>query len=205
MKVGDSVRKAIDDWEEAEFDAAMLHACNAIDGTARKVFPTAQNKPRFVRLLRENYHILGPMGAPGIDLARTRFPVKIEKPTAGGSPDIADVIYTIHRCSHGHGDELPEGFELVPDADGPARLTRTRFERGKVRFSDRLIFGLVAVAVFSPANADQRVPETYYLTFGLQRLPINEWWGRAADFPAVAATDPVPSVVLDFGDWMRNI
>lgn len=32
---------------------------------------------------------------------------------------------------------------------------------------------------------------------------INEWWGRAADFPAIAAKEPMPSVTLDFGDWMK--
>jgi hypothetical protein len=66
-------------------------------------------------------------------------------------------------------------------------------DRGKVRLSDRVIFGLLAVAVLSPANADQKVPNGYHLTFGGNAvLPINEWWGRARDFPAIAAQDPVP-------------
>ena len=34
MKVGDSVRKAIDDLELDDFEPAMLHASNAVDGTA---------------------------------------------------------------------------------------------------------------------------------------------------------------------------
>jgi hypothetical protein len=33
-------------------------------------------------------------------------------------------------------------------------------------------------------------------------LVINEWWGRAIDFPAIAAQDPTPQAKLDFGDWM---
>jgi hypothetical protein len=37
MNVGESVRKAIDDWEHGELEAAMLHACNAVDGTAKKL------------------------------------------------------------------------------------------------------------------------------------------------------------------------
>jgi len=40
MNVGDSVRKAIDDHEDGEMDASMLHSCNAVDGTAKKVHPT---------------------------------------------------------------------------------------------------------------------------------------------------------------------
>lgn len=203
MNVGNSVRKSIDDWEIGELDAAMLHACNAVDGTAKKLYPSLGSNARFTRLLRENYSIFGPMGAPGINLMETRFPVKVQRPKAqGGMPDIADIIYGIHRCTHGHGDELPDGFELLPDAKGPARLTRMFVEKGKVRLSDRVIFGLLAVAVLSPANEGQTVPDGYHLTFGTTVLPIKDWWGRAADFDSVVSQDPVPSVKLDFTEWM---
>jgi hypothetical protein len=75
-------------------------------------------------------------------------------------------------------------------------------ERGKVRLSDRVIFGLLAVAVLSPANRDQAINELdgYFLTFGESaKLVINEWWGRADDFPV--AQDPTPQLKLDFGNW----
>jgi hypothetical protein len=205
MNVGNSVRKAIDEWAAGDLDSSMLHACNAIDGTAKKLHPKLGSNTRFTRLLRDNYSILGPMGMPGINLDETRFPVKVGRPRApGGEPDLADVVYGIHRCSHSHGDELPGGFELIQDAAGPARLTRCEIKRGAIRLSDRVIFGLIAVAVLSRANTDQQVPNGYYLTFGTStKLIINAWWGRAADFPAIAATDPVPSVMLDFAEWMK--
>jgi hypothetical protein len=158
---------------------------------------------RFTRLLRETYPIFGSMAAPGIDLGATRWPVRVARPKApGGGADIADVAYGVHRCTHGHGDELPDGFDLVPDAAGPDRHTRMQIERGKVRLSDRVIFGLLAVAVLAPENADQRVPDDYYLTYARERLTINEWWGRATDFPAVVAKEQLPSVKLDFGSWV---
>ena len=207
MNVGNSVRKAIDDWEANELDAAMLHACNAIDGTAKKVYAKIGSNARFTQLLRDNYPILGPMGFPGINLADTRFPIKVERPKApGGKPDLADVIYGIHRCSHGHGDELPGGFALIPDARGEAGHTMVKIERGAIQLSDRIIFGLIAVAVMSPANEGQSVPDGYHLTFGTaaEKLLINDWWGRAADFPAIAAKEPMPSVTMDFGEWMND-
>ena len=204
MNVGDSVRIAIDDWQRGELESAMLHACNAVDGTANKLHPKDGSNARFTRLLRDNYAILGPMGAPGINLRETRFPVEVKRPKAeGGKPDIADVIYGIHRCTQGHGDELPEGFELLPDVAGPPGLTHISIQKGKVRLSDRVIFGLLAVAVLSPANEGQAVPDSYYLTFGKVKLPINEWWGRAADFASLVAKKPMPEVKLDFRDWMR--
>jgi hypothetical protein len=64
MNVGKSVRKSIDEWSSGDFDSAMLHACNAVDGTARAVHPKLANKLRFTRLLRDNYFILGRMGVP---------------------------------------------------------------------------------------------------------------------------------------------
>ena len=207
MNVGNSVRKAIDDWEAGEVDAAMLHTCNAIDGTAKKVYPNVGSNAGFTQLLRDNYSILGPMGMPGINLVETRFPVKVERPKAdGGKPDLADVIYGIHRCSHGHGEELPNGFELIPNARGPTRLTTVEISKGAIQLSDRIIFGLIAVAVLSPVNQGQSVPDGYYLTFGAtERLIINEWWGRAADFPAIAARDPMPLVTMDFKEWMNDV
>jgi hypothetical protein len=207
VNVGNSIRKAIDDWESGEADAAMLHACNSVDGTAKKTHPKLGSNARFTQLLRDNYGILGPMGMPGINVVETRFPVKVDRPKApGGKPDLADVIYAIHRCSHGHGEELPGGFELIPDARGSAQKTRVKVVRGAIQLSDRIIFGLIAVAVLSPANKDQHVPDGYYLTFGAtEKLVINQWWGRAADFPAVAAREPMPNVTIDFSEWTKDI
>lgn len=207
MDVANSVRLAINDWQRGELDAAMLHACNAVDGTARKVYPTGRSNARFTRFLRENYGILGPMGAPGVDLSAVRWPVAVRSPKAeGGKPDIADIIYGIHRCYHGHGEALPDGFALIPDAAGPARMTRMEIQPGKLRLSDRFIFALVAVAVFAPVNRGEATPalDGYYLTFsGEHILPINDWWGRAADFEELSATVPLPAVEFDFGDWTQ--
>jgi hypothetical protein len=205
MRVANSVRIGIDDWQQGELESAMLHACNAVDGTARKLYPNLSNKDRFTRILRESYAILGPMGAPGIDLVKTRFPVAVNKPTApGGKPDVADVLYGVHRCCHAHGDELPKGFELIRDAAGPKQITHMGVERGKVRLSDRMIFALLAVAVLSPPNKAEAMPalNNYFLTYGNSaKLVINEWWGRAGEFPAIADQEPMPLVELNFGNW----
>ena len=205
MKVGKSVAKAIDELEAGDLDSAILHACNAVDGTAQKTYPTLSSGIRFTRLLRENYDVLGPMALPGINLVETRFPVSVRSPKAvGGKPDIADVIYGIHRCSHGHGDELPCGFELLNDAAGSSEHTRMIVQKGAVQLSDRLVFGLIAVAVLSAENREQLAPDNeYVLTLGTREVfPINEWWGRKADFLNVVSKFIVPNVTMNFGDWM---
>jgi hypothetical protein len=48
MNVGDSVRKAIDDWEQGELESSMLHACNAVDGTAKKLYPLLGSNERLL-------------------------------------------------------------------------------------------------------------------------------------------------------------
>jgi hypothetical protein len=204
MKVGESVRKSIDDWAQGEAESAMLHACNAVDGTAAKRFPRLGSNGRFTRLLRESYDFFGPMGVPGVNLVTTRWPVRVRNPKAdGGYPDIADVVYGIHRCTHGHGDELPDGFALVADAAGPGGVTRMSVQRGTVRLSDRVIFALLAVAIVAEENVGQVVPNGYHLTFGGEVLPINDWWGRAADLRIVVGRMNLPSVHMDFTDWME--
>jgi hypothetical protein len=206
VKVGESLQHAIDDWEAGKAESAMLHACNAIDGTAAKAYPQLGNRARFTRLLRDNYSIFGPMALPGVDIEKTRFPVTVQRPTTDdGKPDIADVVYGVHRCTHAHGDELPDGFDLIPDAAGPGGISRIQITRGRLQLSDRVLFGLLAVAIMSPANVGQRAPDGYYLTFGRSAvLAINDWWGRAADFAAIAALEPMPIVKMDFGDRMDS-
>lgn len=201
--VGNSVRKSIEDWTNGDIEFSMLHACNAVDGTSKKTYPNiSRHKDRFTDFLRDNYSILGPMGFPGINIVATRWPVVIGRPKPGNeSPDVADVIYGIHRCTHGHGDELPDGFELLQDASGPEGYTRLNVERGKVQLSDRVIFGLLAIAVLSSANLGQNVPDGYYLQFAEHILPINDWWGRAEDFVTLTKTANLPSVTIDFKKW----
>jgi hypothetical protein len=205
MRVGDSVRVALRDYTVGDLEPAMLHACNAVDGTAAKRWPIAGSAARFTDLIRASHSIVGPMGAPGINLDTTRFPVAVKKARApDGRPDLADVLYGVHRCSHGHGDELPAGFALIPaPVDG---ITEIRIEQGRVALSARMVPALLAVAVLASENASEKAPDDCWLSLGGVRLPVNDWWGRHADFDRLAAQQPaMPLVTLDFGDWMTGL
>jgi hypothetical protein len=104
VEVGRSISKAIADRLDGDMEPAMLHACNAVDGTAKKMYPSLGVGARFRKLLRENYTgILEPM-VPGVNLEKTVFPISISGATGpGDQPDVADILYVIHRCNHGHG------------------------------------------------------------------------------------------------------
>ena len=75
-------------------------------------------------------------------------------------------------------------------------------ERGKVRLSDRVIFALLAVTIAASENIGQKVPPTYHLTFAGEPLMINDWWGRTDDLVLLLGREKMPSVKLDFTDWM---
>ncbi|MFI5777418.1 hypothetical protein [Nocardia sp. NPDC051570] len=205
MKVGDSIRLAIDDFGRGETEAAMLHACNAVDGTAKKIHPTGQVGDRFTALIRDNYDIFGLMAMRGVNTAETRWPVPI-KSTLGRNvwPDTADLIYFQHRCAHGHGDELPGDIALVDDYIGIA--SELLVEQGKVRLPWNTIFGLIAIAVVEAVNIDQRVADGQHLEWGDPKIhfEINDWWGRKVDFRAQLATQHTPLIKLDWAEWTAN-
>lgn len=216
MEVGRSVRKAVADRLTGDMESAMLHACNAVDGTAKKVYPNLGVGGRFKKLLRENYSgILEPM-VPGINLEETVFPVSIRSASGpGGRPDIADILYVVHRCNHGHGDALPAGYELIPDATTEPARTSMEIKIAPhgdwvVRLSDRSIYGMAAVALLSPANVGQVLQGGLHLTWASMsgetsvRLD-NGWWGRADDFAAITAMDHERArVTLDFSNVMPS-
>lgn len=201
-----SIRKAIDDFQLGDLDGAMIHACAAVEGTAVKLYPGLADKTRlrFVQTLRNNYNVLGPMSFPGIDLEKLRWPVMaVKNQRPDFRPDTADVIYGIHRGSHMHGVELPGGFELIPDALNNSDKTTLLIERGKVRMSDRIIFGMLAVAVFNPINKGMKLKGDYFLklNFNGEPLWINQWWGRQEDFIKLVLANPAPNLHMDLETW----
>lgn len=201
--VGESVRKSLQDFDLGDIDFSMLHACNAVDGTAKKLFPNMRVAERFTRVLRDNYLILGPFGIPGINLVETRWPVKVRSPKApGGLPDAADVIYGIHRCTHGHGEEMPAGFELIRNANSTSQNNWAKIEKGQVQFFDNLIFGMLAVAVASPVNAAQNATDGCYLTLHNMKFNLKDWWGKREDLLAILSQMELPVVTINFAHMM---
>jgi hypothetical protein len=200
MKVGDSVKFSLDHWEKNECDAAMLHACNAVDATGKKRYPKLGVAARFKRTIRDSLDIFGAMAMPGLNLDETRFPVSVKSDMPDKRPDIADIVYGIHRCAHGHGDDLPDGYELMPYAQP---VSTTRMHGGKIRLSAATVLGLLAVAVFAPENASQAIPDGYRLTLHQHTFFISAWWGRQNDFREIIGPirSQSPSVTINFAHW----
>lgn len=94
----------------------LLHACCAIDATAKRLYPNSTRiGVRYVNCLRRYYWLLEPMMGAGINLIETRF-ANVPLPKTP-TPDFAEVIYHIFRCGHAHGDEIPAAFSVLPSGD----------------------------------------------------------------------------------------
>jgi len=183
MKLSEHVLCAIDDADSKKFDAALLHACIAIDATSRRLYPAeARVGRRYIDCLRSYYWLLEPMMGAGINLVETRFSNIKLRNTA--SPDFAEIVYEIFRCSQAHGDEVPSQFSVTRSEGG--FYSEWLLADGEVHMPDRVVWALLAVAVFSKVNGGERTTGDYYLSLGDERFPIRDWWGREDDFRATA-------------------
>jgi hypothetical protein len=194
MKLSQQVLYAIDDAEMRKFDAALLHACIAIDTTSKRLYPSETKVGRrFVTCLRDYYWIVEPMIGAGLNLVETRFTnVHLRN---NHSPDLADIIYEIFRCGHAHGDEVPAQFSVRPTTGG--FNSDWLLGPGEIHMPDRVVWALLSVAVFSKVNRSEKSSGAYYLSLGDDRFPVCDWWGREDDFRPVANRYNQTRVKLD--------
>jgi hypothetical protein len=194
MKLSEQVLCAIDDAEAGKLNAALLHACISIDATSKRLYPS-ENKVRlrYVNCLRRYYWLIEPMIGAGLNLVDTRFSnIKLHKIT---SPDFAEIIYEVFRCSHAHGNEVPPSFS-VTISKGPF-VSQWTLTEGELHMPDRVVWALLAVAVFAEVNRGERSIGDYYLSVGSERYRICDWWGREDDFRPVAQRYKKIRVKLD--------
>lgn len=195
MTIADQVRCSIDDFENGtKFESSLLHACTAIDGTARKLYGTQKgNRNNYISCLRNHYWLLEPM-LGSINLVETKF--SWGRLTKTDNPDLAEIIYEAFRCNHAHGSEQPLEITFIECIGSD--ITIFQFEEGKMVFPDRIIFALLSIAVLSKVNRDQTIHENYFLTLGIEKFVINEWWGREDDFKTIAKKYNTVRVKLNF-------
>jgi hypothetical protein len=175
----------------------MLHACNAVDGTANARYPQLGVASQFRRTVRESLDIFAAMTAQAIDFEESRFPVAVKSDQPDERPDIGDVIYGIHRRGHGHNDAMPNGFELTPP--GPRGSGVHIWRDGKIQLPASTVIGLLAIAVFAPENKGQVIPHSYQISWYQRVFHINDWWGWQDHFREIIHASQIPKSTLDFG------
>jgi hypothetical protein len=196
VEIAEYVGKAIDDWERRSLEPALLLALSAVDGTATKAFSGMRgSRDRFVRLVDEHLWLVEPLLAIGVNLETTRFAwIRLRRRESRFS----EVLYEVFRCNLAHGSPIPGGSGLTVRFSDWAR--EATFAPDQVILPDTVIFALLAVAVFAPINADQRVGRDYYLSHATRKFVIDEWWGREDEVKAYFAEElgKLPRVTMNF-------
>lgn len=194
MKLIDHIRSAFDDAGQGKFDSAMLHACVAVDTTSKRLHPTESRVgKRYVACLRNYYWLIEPMLGAGINLDETRFEnVTLSKNTA---PDFAEIVYEVFRCNHAHGDEVPNNFVVTPTAtNGDVHWSSGI---NKLHLPETLLWALLALVVFSKANAAEKTEGSQYLSLWGRTFPVAEWWGREGEFKSFVESRPMIRIAMN--------
>lgn len=180
MKTPRHVICAINDYQAGNFDCAMLHACIAIDATAKRYQPSIKGVAnRYIRCLRDYYWLIEPMIGGGLNLDETRFSnIQLKKVA---TPDFAEIIYEIFRCNHAHGDEVPDEFSVVPSQG----KILWNLAKGELHIPEQVLWALLSVVVFSKANAQQTSDGDHFLQSRDVRFLIKDNWGREDDIRLV--------------------
>lgn len=178
MKISDHIKNSIDASDRRELDQAMLFACLAVDGTAKKTYPQISGVgERYRRFINENLDIIELMFG-GLNLKETVFPFKDAKGKIGIS--FADIVYEKFRCSLAHGNELPDGYGVsVQIADGHQQFC-VDIQNQSMTLPQSAIYALGLACVLAPANADQKIGNNlYHYRDPLNVYVVDRWWGNA--------------------------
>lgn len=197
MTVGDEVRSGLDHWSRGEWRPALWHATAALNKTADKRYPALEEGAAFRQALRDDVDIFAALAAADIDLVGSRFPLPVPSDQSDGRPDIADVMYAVHRYLHVDEIEMPAGCQVVPPTEDVSMFS---IANGRLWLRASAALGLLAVAVFAPENEGQPIPESYFLSWRNYDFLVSDSWGQRERFRELMATAPIEKYTLDFGD-----
>jgi len=193
LDIADHILSAIDAACINKYNIALLHACIAVDATAKRLFPKEKVRNRFVGCLRQYYWLIEPMLGGGIDLEGTKFSNINLKSTK--APDISEIIYEIFRCNLAHGEKIPMEFNLiVASAEEKSKIF---MGNGVLHLPSSMLWALLSVSVFSRVNSNENRTSDYFLSLNGESFQISEWWGREDDFRSIADRNNKIRVRLD--------
>lgn len=206
MRIDEHVIHAIDDFAAGKKDAALMHACVALDATSRKLANSKKSSAEIYKhCIRQYWWLVEAFIGAGLNLEETKWTnIKIEngrgKPIP--EPDLADIIYHVFRCSHAHGDEVPQSFKLLLASDG-SHTWRIGFEDNTLHIPETSIWAILAISVFCSANADITTNTEHFLTWGAETLgwgphkfDLRFWWGGERALSEILARYPIIRVKL---------
>ena len=202
MKISDHIKQSIDALDRRELDQAMLSACIAVDGTAKKCFPEIdQVGARFRAFIKQNLDIVEVMFG-GINLEDTIFPFTSKNGKFGIK--FCDIVYEIFRCHFVHGDELPDGYGIsFKTEDGNQHF---QIQNQSMTLPESCIAALGIICVLNPVNDKQKIGSyTYHYRDPVNVYVIDRWWGNLECARKIIDFENCARVMLDFSSVYPKI
>jgi hypothetical protein len=190
ITVGQRVKHAIDDVQRGELELAMEHACIAIDITAKRFYGATQStRTLYKDLIDEFAWLIELMALGGINVNDSifgNFPIP-----GNPEPKFKDIVYHTIRCNLVHDEGIPDKISF---SEGNEMI----FAPGILALPKKLIWGLVGIVVFCPANALEQTDPTYWLSIYENRLLINDFWGQAETAKRIYVNRKLPRVAISW-------
>lgn len=181
MELSQHVLKAIKDCGQSDSDSALLHACLAIEATARNLYGFGGRKA-YKDCIRQYLWIVEAMMGYGLNLKETTWGNAKVDDGYGGLVVVnsfEDIIYHIFRCNNAHAKPVTQNYELLPILDNKMHW---QIGGGFIRMPENVLWALLAISVFSGKNSSIKTSGNYFLTLGGETFVIKDWWGREDDF-----------------------
>ena len=177
MKIADHIKSSLEASDGRELDKAMLFACLAIDGTAKKMYPEVQKVgERFRKFVVEHLDIIELMFG-GLNLQETIFPFKDSKGNIGVK--FEDIVYEKFRCNLAHGNELPEGYDITVKVANSIQQFMIDIKSQSMTLPESAIYALGLPCVLAPVNADQKIGSNlYHYRDPINHYVVDRWWGK---------------------------
>jgi hypothetical protein len=199
MKIADHIRHSLDACDSADLDKAMLFACLAVDGTAKKMYPQIEwVGERFRKFIVEHVDIIELMHG-GLNLQETIFPFKDKKGNVGAK--FEDIVYEKFRCNLAHGNELPDGYGITVKVAHGIQQFMIDIENQSMTLPESAIYALGLPCVLAPVNADQRIGSNlYHYHDPINHYVVDRWWGKVECARRIMDFESQVRVKMDFSN-----
>lgn len=199
MKIADHIKYSLDACDSRELDKAMLFACLAVDGTAKKMYPKSEKVgKRFRKFIVDHLDIIELMFG-GLNLRETVFPFKDDKGNIGVK--FEDIIYEKFRCSLAHGNELPDGYGITVKVANGIQQFMIDIRGQSMTLPESAVYALGLPCVLAPVNADQKIGSNlYHYRDPVNHYVVDRWWGKIECARTIMDFEKQVKVKMDFSN-----
>ena len=171
MTIGARIDECIAKLLVVDAENAFIQLAIAIDGTAKRQYPSQRTTDRCKRFLRENLPFVLWSLTNGTPARGSEFTFEF---SGSGVPNrstkFEDLVYSVMRCALLHEGEMPSKVEFVT-------ASYIGMLGGRMQFPVALIGALLFAVVASPVNVREKVADSSAFFFGETRVPVAEILG----------------------------